>query len=120
MRDPATLTRILADELATYDEARSAGDVTQAWRALERAHIVSQPMLGRHMGVHLHMLRFAVRLRQPREIAGQIVRLALAPLGALTGRLPWGNTGRANVSAFRPMPIPSDLSDALGERRPRS
>lgn len=27
----------------------------------------------------------------------------MAPLGNLTGRLPIGNTGRANVSAFAPM-----------------
>ena len=30
-----------------------------------------------------------------------------------TGRLPVGNTGRANVSAFDPMPIPADLWDEM-------
>ena len=41
------------------------------------------------------MLGFAVELRDWREIAGQVVRLALAPLGAMTGRIPVGNTGRS-------------------------
>ncbi|MBT8427288.1 MAG: DUF3703 domain-containing protein, partial [Erythrobacter sp.] len=36
-----------------------------------------------------------------------------APLGNLTGRLPWGNTGRANVSAFAPMPYPDDLAEVF-------
>jgi hypothetical protein len=30
--------------------------------------------------------------------------------------MPWGNNGRSNVSAFKPMPIPDDLQDLLAER----
>lgn len=104
------MTRMVENELAEYARARDADDVARAWRALERAHIVSQPWLSPHMRVHTHMLAFAIRLRQPGEIAGQLARLALAPLGAITGRIPRGNTGRADVSAFRPMPIPPELA----------
>lgn len=110
MHYPATLTRIMATELANHARARDVGDVASAWRALERAHIVSQPRLRPHMRVHLTMLAFAIRLRQPGEIAGQLARLALAPLGSITGRIPRGNTGRADVSAFRPMSIPPELA----------
>lgn len=81
----ATQRRILADELADHADARRTGDVAGAWRALERAHIVSQPLLGQHMRVHMIMLGFAFWLRQPRELVGQFARLALAPLGAVTG-----------------------------------
>jgi hypothetical protein len=59
------------------------------------------------------MLRFAVQQRDWREVSGQIIRLALAPLGALTNRIPLGNTGRSNVSAFQPMPIPDDLRRSI-------
>jgi len=59
------------------------------------------------------MLTFAIFERDTREIIGQIVRLALAPLGSLTGRIPIGNTGRSNVSAFRPMPVPEDLRSII-------
>ena len=64
------------------------------------------------------MLGFAAELRDWREVAGQLIRLVLAPLGALTGRIPMGNTGRSNVSAFQPMAIPDDLRRALEDKRP--
>ena len=59
------------------------------------------------------MMRFASEHRDWREVAGQMFRLALAPLGALTGRIPVGNTGRSNVSAFLPMPIADQLRRAM-------
>jgi hypothetical protein len=45
-----------------------------------------------------------------------LFRLALVPLGSLTGRVPVGNTGRARISAFKPMPIPSDLEALISQR----
>lgn len=55
------------------------------------------------------MLRYALHERNFGEGLGQGLRLMLAPLGAIFGRVPVGNSGRSNVSAFRPMPIPDDL-----------
>ena len=101
--------RLIAREMAAFAASREKGDVAGAWRSLERAHIVSQPYLGPHLANHWAMLGFAVEQSDWREVAGQLVRLALAPLGALTGRIPVGNTGRSNISAFGPMPIPEDL-----------
>lgn len=101
---------LLESEVTAYREARARNDIEVSWYHLERAHIVSQPHLGLHLASHWSMLGFAVELRDWRETAGQIVRLALAPLGALTGRIPLGNTGRSNVSAFQPMPVPQDLA----------
>lgn len=108
-------TIALDREIAAHRAARDAGDAAAAWTALERAHILSQPTLRPHIRVHGLMLGYAVRLRQPREIAGQLARLALAPLGALTGHIPPGNTGRAEVSAFESMPIPPDLAAIMDE-----
>lgn len=65
------------------------------------------------------MLCFAIEQRDWREAAGQIIRLALAPLGALTGHIPIGNTGRSNVSAFQPLPIPDDLRRAIEDEKRR-
>lgn len=100
---------LVAEQMADHRTARGAGDVASAWTALERAHIISQPYLGLHLANHRAMLGFAVELHDWREAIGQVIRFALAPLGALTGRIPIGNTGRATVSAFQPMPIPDDL-----------
>lgn len=113
-----TLIRLLDREMTGYGDARRNGDVAAAWRALERAHIVSQPMLGPHVRVHTAMLGYAVHQRDGREILGQLARLALAPIGTLTGRIPWGNTGRSDVSAFEPMPVPADLQAAI-DAQPR-
>jgi hypothetical protein len=66
------------------------------------------------IGTHLAMLTCALRRRQAREIVGQVMRLVLAAPGSWTGRYPVGNTGGADVSAFRPMPVPDDLRAALG------
>ena len=107
------LSNLVRQELDTYRAARSAGDQAAAWRALENAHILSQSNLALHLRTHIAMLGFAVALRDGREATGQAIRLALAPLGALTGRLPWGNSGRASVSAFRPMPVAGDLRAKL-------
>ena len=103
----------LDEEMRAFVSATSNTGVELQWVALERAHILSQVALIPHIHVHWLMLGFATRLGDGREIAGQALRLALALLGALSGRIPWGKTGRAGVSAFTPMPIPHDLRDVM-------
>lgn len=105
----ARIAAFLAEEYCAADKEEKSGRIEQAWYHLERAHIVSQTHLWPHMQSHWKMLQLAVRLRDGREVVGQLLRLALAPLGNLTGRLPIGNTGRSNVSAIRKMQIPADL-----------
>jgi hypothetical protein len=102
----------IAAELEAFEVARTA-DPTVAWRSLERAHILAQPYLRAHASVHRRMLGYAIERGEWRECLGQLFRLALVPLGNATGKLPLGNTGRANVSAFQPMPIPQDLLEAV-------
>jgi hypothetical protein len=60
--------------------------------------------------VHLHMLQWGIRHRRPREVLGQVLRLLGAATKTAIGLVPEGNTGGANVSALKPMPIPQDLS----------
>ncbi len=93
--------------------AALGGDWADAWRCLERAHILSQPSATLHTRVHASMLRMALRQHDPREILGQLARLVLAPVGSILGRYPRGNTGRSNVSMFEPMALPSDLESTL-------
>lgn len=108
-----SLPSLIAQELQAYRAARRSRDAARAWQALEDAHVLSQSSLVPHLRVHAAMLGYAVALRDWREASGQIARLALAPLGALTKQLPWGNTGRSSVSAFRPMPIRPELRAKL-------
>jgi hypothetical protein len=63
------------------------------------------------------MLRNGVRRRDRREVSGQLVRLLVAGPASALGRYPLGNTGRANVNAMSPMPIPVDLQTVLDNAR---
>jgi Protein of unknown function (DUF3703) len=93
--------------------AKRRGDIAEEWRHLERAHVLSQPMAGRHVRTHVAMLGYGLRRRDRREIIGQLVRLVVAAPGTWTGRYPVGNTGGANVNALEPMPVPDDLKAVL-------
>ena len=53
---------------------------------------------------------------RPARGDGQLMRIALVPVGHLFGRLPVGNTGGANVSAFKPMAIPPELERLIEDR----
>lgn len=93
--------------------ARSAGALPhERWRWLEAAHVLGQPSFPLHWYSHVAMLRHAMHLRDRREVAGQLARLALTPVGHLLARLPRGNIGRAHVNAFRAM-VPAAEVTAL-------
>jgi hypothetical protein len=102
-------------EVRSAFDASGRGDHAHAFHHLERAHILSQRLTIRHVRVHWLMFKHGVVTRDPGEILGQLVRIIAA---ALFSRIwvPTGNTGGANVSAMRPMPIPEDLRGLL-ERR---
>ena len=104
-----------AAELAAARTARSTGDTRAEWMHLERAHILSQPMVGAHVRTHLAMLTSALRRHDLHELVGQLFRIIVAAPGSMTGKYPVGNTGGADVSAFAPMPIPEDLQPLLPE-----
>ena len=107
-----------ASEHASARAAREAGDTSAEWNHLERAHILSQPMAGPHVRTHVAMLGYGVRHRERKEIVGQVLRVLVAAPGSWTGKYPVGNTGGANVSATKPMPIPDDLREVL-DAQPR-
>lgn len=112
-RAPAEVRERFTAELAAARVARRAGRTEAAWASLERAHVVSQPWAGMHTRSHWAMLTLAARTRDVREGVGQVARLALAAPGSASGRYPLGNTGRARVSMFAPMPVPDELEDLL-------
>lgn len=94
-------------------EALKSGDFLTAFCHLEHAHILGQQHLLRHWTVHFLMLRTAFCQKNWQEVRGQVWRIFLTPLGNATGRLPQGNTGRANVNAFAPIPISQERQPIL-------
>lgn len=98
--------------LAELRAAQSAASYAQSFYHLERAHILSQRFTAKHVYVHWLMLKQGLSARDWHEIFGQLKRIVAA---AIFSRIwiPLGNTGRANVSAIKPMPIPDDLREFL-------
>ena len=86
-------------------QAAQASSSEQRWDFLIAAHIVGQSNLRLHVMTHCAMLSAAFQASEWREVLGQLLRLALVPLGHALNRLPYGNTGRADVNAFKLMPI---------------
>ncbi|MBL3671184.1 DUF3703 domain-containing protein [Streptomyces sp. M2CJ-2] len=107
---PAALRAAYTAEMTT---ARTPGPMFRRWRAVERAHILSQPWPGAHTRTHAVMLRLALRDRDALEVLGQLVRLIVAAPGSAAGQYPTGNTGRTRVGLTTPMPIPDDLAALL-------
>jgi Protein of unknown function (DUF3703) len=95
-------------EVRGADEALKRADFEAAFRHLERAHVLSQRVTGRHTLIHWRMLLAGLQRGDLREVAGQAPRIVAS---ILFSRLwvPRGNSGRARVSAFAPMPVPDDL-----------
>lgn len=97
-------------ELANAKQANLAGDTQQEFAYLERAHVVGQESTYWHVKVHILMLVWAARNRSIREALGQAFRIIGAATKTVFGLVPPGNTGGANVSPFKKMPIAADLA----------
>jgi len=100
------------DAMQRADAAANAGDLDAAFAHLERAHILGQRSTWRHVRSHLGMWRIGWRRRDARELFGQATRIVAATLFSRIW-VPVGNTGGADVSAMRPMPVPEELRRLL-------
>ncbi len=105
----------VTQKLNEANDRFSKSDNEAGFKALEDAHIIGQHSTYHHTLVHYQMLKFGLKRRDCREVFGQIFRI----IGALTktaiGLLPEGNTGGANVSPFKPMPISKENKAILSK-----
>jgi hypothetical protein len=81
----------------------------ERWKWLMAAHVVGQHDAALHFDCHRRMARLACACGDWREFAGQLLRIALLPLGHLLGRIPEGNTGRCGVGVTRRMVPPEPV-----------
>ena len=108
-----TIKQAFAQEMAIAKAAYAASDYDVAFSHLERAHIIGQRYIIAHWVSHWWMLKTGVRRGDWREIFGQVLRIFAVVPGYVFGWVPKGNTGGANVSPIKPMPLPADLKDLL-------
>lgn len=109
----ANIAALFRSEMGKAKAFEKSGDLDSALNHYERAHIISQRWLLRHWKVHWSMLRIGRAQNDRQEVRGQIRRLAAVPFGWLSGWIPKGNTGGANVSPIITMDIPPDIKLAM-------
>jgi hypothetical protein len=110
---PQAIKLYYRQELSLAKESFYKQHYQESWRFLERAHILSQPYPNEHTAVHWEMLKFGIRLKNKKEVLGQIPRLLIGGVKSFVGKVPVGNTGGANVPALLPMEIPNDLQKII-------
>ena len=116
MKQDAALRDAFDGEWAAARSARRAGDCDRAFHHLERAHILSQRRTWLHVKSHIGMWQIGWLRSDWRELIGQSTRIVAALLFSRIW-VPIGNTGGANVSALKPMPLPPDLEAVLNADR---
>jgi hypothetical protein len=103
-------------ELDAAAGVEARGDRVAAFEHLERAHILGQQSTVQHVRVHWAMFRWALRHNVAGEALGQAWRIVGAALKTWLW-VPTGNMGGANISGFRPMPVPADLQRLIDGAR---
>lgn len=112
---PSGLKYYFETELQAYESAFKTKELRKAWRHLERAHILGQAWPLEHTISHWKMLKFAIKIKNNKEILGQIPRLLVGGIKSFVGEIPVGNTGGADVPPLKPMEIPEDLMKILNK-----
>ncbi|EMY63053.1 DUF3703 domain-containing protein [Leptospira terpstrae] len=100
-------------EMTTAKNLYNESKYKESFFHLERAHILGQRFVIPHTYNHWWMLKVGIRNKDKREIFGQLVRLAVAGIGSLIGRVPIGNTGGADIGIMQVLPIQEDLKVLL-------
>ncbi len=110
---PQGLKLYYKQELSLAKESFNKQHYQESWRYLERAYILSKPYPIEHTAVHWKMLKFWIRLKNTKEVLGQIPRLLIGGVKSFVGKVPVGNMGGANVPPLLAMEIPKDLQEII-------
>ena len=105
------------EELALARNDQNYGNKAETFAHLENAHVLGQASTRLHVKVHVQMLLWAVKQSNIGEFFGQLFRIAGAATKTVFGLVPHGNTGGANVSPFKAMPIKPNLNTIIKKAR---
>ena len=108
-----TLRKEFYKELEIAKDNIQSKEYKKAFYHLERSHILGQNYVIPHTLSHYWMLIVGIKTKDYKEIIGQLIRLPLGILGSAVGIVPIGNTGGANISAFKKLPIPDELKRVM-------
>ena len=99
------ITQFVICELELAAQAKDSGNIAAEFQCLENAHVLGQESTYWHVKVHILMFMWACRNFKPKELLGQAFRIVGAVTKTVFGLVPQGNTGGANVSPFKAMPV---------------
>lgn len=114
---PAALKPFYQNELEKAAASLKKEHFIISWRHLERAHILAQPYPLQHTVVHWRMFLFGIKVKNWKEVRGQIPRLLVGGIKSFVGNIPVGNTGGANVPPLLPMEIAKDLAEIINNTK---
>ena len=114
---PGSLKPFFLEELEIAKNYLSNKNFTASCHHLERAHILGQPYPYHHTLVHWKMFLFGIKIKDLKEIVGQIPRLLVGGIKSFVGEIPVGNTGGANVPPLQKMEIPAELQKIIDEHK---
>ena len=100
------------EELALARSEQNYGNKAEAFAHLENAHVIGQASTRLHVKVHVQMLLWAVKQGKIGEFLVNFSELRALPQNCF-----WTdtckNTGGANVSPFKVMPIKPELRQTI-------
>ncbi|RJG07363.1 DUF3703 domain-containing protein [Noviherbaspirillum cavernae] len=100
-------------EMAAGVHHYDKGQLDQAFKHFEVAHVSGQRYVAPHVATHWWMLKIGIKRHSPVEVLGQAVRIVLGALGSAVGIVPVGNTGGTNISMFKRLPIDRAIRDLV-------
>ena len=106
-------------EIAMAKHMETLGNYSESFQHLENAHVLGQESTWWHVKVHCLMFSWAARQGDVRECLGQIFRIIGAASKTAIGLVPTGNTGGANVSPFKKLPIKPEHQAAIFKAKGR-
>lgn len=110
---PKLLKPYFDEELNLFHNYYSKNEWQDAWFHLERAHVIGQAYPYQHSLVHWKMLLFGVKIKNIKEVIGQIPRLLVGGVKSFVGKIPIGNTGGSNIPPLKSLPIADDIKTIL-------
>lgn len=119
---PPSLRPFFKNEMRSYSACLQRNELQQAWRHLEKAHVIGQAYPFEHTYVHWKMLQFGLRIKSGKEVIGQIPRLLVGGVKSFVGKIPVGNTGGSNIPPLKPLPIEPEILEIFekaGVKPPR-
>lgn len=108
---PSKLKPYFDSELEKFKLEYSNKNFEMAWKHLEKAHIIGQKYPFAHTFVHWKMLQFGFKIKNKKEVLGQIPRLIFSGVKSFVGKIPEGNPGGANVPPLKSFPIEKEIKD---------